>query len=379
MRASGAAGHWAQLTYERSRAGSGVQALQATWQAASARRHQRAALSGADRQQLLDAELACLRLGLAWPREAQDQRAPWQLPARVLQADAVALPAHPLIDPAWAVERMGVPGSALALIDALGQPDRRAALWAGLPLAPPKDVSRLGVVVHLFYPALWPEIRAALAALPEVAALYLTVPEFAATPALRDIVDSWPGPVQVVPLPNRGRDVRPFLHLLRGGALDAHELVCKLHTKRSPHIREGAAWRQASLQGLLGSPELLAERLARMRGDAGGGLWCAESDLVAPEDRRRWTRQCHRPLQRQLALQQWTEEPGGWSFAAGTMFWLRPAALQALRGPAWTDLHNYEPEMAQLDGTWAHALERLIGLAVRRAGFQLNPLAAPRR
>lgn len=364
---SPAGGLWPQLTYERTRAASFSQALKAACRAERQRWRARAGLAAADRRVLAHAERTSLQLGLAWPREADDQCAPWHLPARLLDASAAALPSHPLIDPAWAEERLGLRGGALALIDALADVDRRAPLWAGLPLQPSADVPALGVVLHLFYPALWPEIRSALSALPEPAALYLTVPDFAATSALQDIVREWPGPVQVVPLPNRGRDVRPFMHLLHSGLLDRHAWVCKLHTKRSPHMRDGAGWRQAALQGLLAS-----ERLAGLHTDASTGLWCAAADLVMPEDRARWNRHSDGHLRRHLQREGWAEPPGSWSFAAGTMFWVRPEALRLLRGQALLSI--YEPEMAQLDGTWAHAVERLIGLAVQRAGYSVGVL-----
>lgn len=367
------AGHRAQLAYERGRAANALQALAAAWRAGRQRRAARAVLPAAARRALALAEQHSLALGLAWPRESQEQCAPWHLSSRVLSEPPASLPPHPLIEPAWAAGRLDVRGGALDLLDAVASPERRATLWSGLPLEPLADPPRLGVVLHLFYPALWPEIRQALAALPEPAALYVTVPEFAATPALRQIAADWCGPLQFLPVPNRGRDVRPFLQLLCSGTLDAHELVCKLHTKRSPHMRDGEAWRQASLQALLG-PDALAGRLEAMRGDSSAGLWCAAADRVGPQDRRRWNTHSHTALRRQLALLGWAAEPGKWEFAAGTMFWMRPEALRGLRIPGLNELSAYEPEMAQTDGTWAHALERLIGLAVTRAGAEIRVL-----
>ena len=128
--------------------------------------------------------------------------------------------------------------------------------------------------------------------------------------------------------------------------------------------------RQASLQGLLAGNG----PLARLQHDASAGLLCAAADLVKPEDRARWNRHSDAHLRRYLRQAGWTQQPGDWPFAAGTMFWVRPLALRLLRLPAVSRLDAYEAEMAQLDGTFAHALERLIGLAVQRAGYGVGVL-----
>ena len=54
-------------------------------------------------------------------------------------------------------------------------------------------------------------------------------------------------------------------------------------------------------------------------------------------------------------------------FAAGSMFWFRRSSLMALTAPDLAAL--FEPEEGQLDGTTAHAMERLFPVEARRQGY----------
>jgi lipopolysaccharide biosynthesis protein len=57
-------------------------------------------------------------------------------------------------------------------------------------------------------------------------------------------------------------------------------------------------------------------------------------------------------------------------FPAGSIYWIKPALLNRL---ARLELKaaDFEPEQALLDGTTAHAVERLLGVMAQDLGFDI--------
>ena len=64
-------------------------------------------------------------------------------------------------------------------------------------------------------------------------------------------------------------------------------------------------------------------------------------------------------------------------FFAGTMFWFKPAALQNL--PDIVRVESWERERGQLDGTLAHAIERILVDVVRANRYTIGSSDEPYR
>ena len=156
-------------------------------------------------------------------------------------------------------------------------------------------------------------------------------------------------------VPNRGRDLAPFLlQLLPAAAAVGHHGFIKLHTKSSPHLGDGKDWGGHLVNSLL-DPAVVAQ----LRRQPPPGLLAPAGTLVPI------TLQLHNNAEHLKRLQRTHAVDGatllGAQFIAGSMFAGRLSALQPLLKMELS-LSDFEPEAGQTDGTLAHALERWIGV-----------------
>lgn len=328
--------------------------------------------------QLTRLEIECARAGLGYPHREHAYHPPWRLTTAFATLSASELPPHPLIDAAYLSRCVSTQGmahpDALSALSQLLSPQSLCSCWTDVPLigetpVPITDNARVAVCLHLFYPELWPTLRTALENIPEPWDLYVSVPNFACTPSLAQIAKAHPN-LRFLPCANRGRDVLPFLLWLEMGVFDRYDEVIKLHTKRSPHVSDGTRWLEQVLQSLLGEPKAVGELLEKMRKTPEIGLIGPRTLLIDSGHRthKGGNRHVLEALAKRASLPQ---AALGSPFFAGTMFWFRPAALIGLRAMMLQE-EDFPIEMAQTDGTPAHALERLIWPLVEHAGFQLE-------
>lgn len=166
---------------------------------------------------------------------------------------------------------------------------------------------------------------------------------------------------------NHGRDILPFLQVADMLLGQGEDVVLKLHTKRSTHMRQGAQWRDEMLQQLLLDGHA-AHAVETFASNPSLGLMAPQGHLLPVRDFIGANAPALARLQARLGL---SVEPLDTRFSAGTMFWVRLAALRPL-----LDAHLYrsmfESEQGQIDGTAAHAIERLLGAVCMHAGFTLD-------
>lgn len=372
---------WACLGYERSRASAPGMAVIGCWEGQVRRQQRRVRMGPADYDRLALAEALSAPVGLRYPAEDDGQCAPWHLPERFARLHIGNLPAHPVIDPATLLDWSAANGhgdNATDALAALALHANEPARWERLPLLGTAGAlgsgARVAVCLHLFYPELWPVLSAQLRHIPEPWDLYVSVPNFAATTAWQAVVRDFPR-VRFMPVPNRGRDVAPWLAWLRSGALDGYDAVCKLHGKRSPHMQGGDAWRDELLRALLGCCENVQAILAHLRSEPAlvmVGPSSSHQLLVLAngwsKNRLLTGRVAHR-----LGLDAVNPQT---SFFSGTMFWFKPPAFNLLRySPLKT--HDFPMEMGQTDGTLAHALERLLAPVAIASGGSIRAWPDP--
>ena len=233
------------------------------------------------------------------------------------------------------------------------------------------EPSRVGALVHAFYPELVDELIQQLAHIPVEFDLIITngtgTPlhvDTSALPLARN--------VRVLEVANHGRDIWPMLQVVNAGMLDPYELVLKVHTKRSEWraghetlAGSGSDWRATLLTDLLGSPENVKTILSAFAEAPDLGVVTASGSIVGAEH---WGADLAktRELLRRIELD---IEPDSLRFPAGSFYWVRGFVLSGLRALMMSE-EDFEPEAGQIDGTTAHAVERSIGLLSAEAGLR---------
>jgi hypothetical protein len=222
---------------------------------------------------------------------------------------------------------------------------------------------RIAVVLHLYYEDLWAELFAALSRIPEAFDLYVTVRDNSSSALVMAIKDVFPDAV-LIPVDNRGRDILPFLCAMARIDRSKYEYVCKVHSKKAPHRADGERWRAELLHDLLGGSEIIRHMLAHFDANPRLGLVAPWDNLTAysalPGDSVSQVAE----LKRRMGA----EWPIDFPFPKGSMFWARMAAMEPLMS---ADIRSDEfaLEAGQMDGTMAHAVERVFGLSALYAGF----------
>ena len=170
--------------------------------------------------------------------------------------------------------------------------------------------------------------------------------------------------VRLKVVPNRGRDMWPFVQVLELGVVGDYDAVLKMHTKASVHRIDGDAWRDRLLDSLCPSPEGIGLILELLRRDPAIGMVAPAGAVLGREF---WG--SNGPMVDALAARTGISvDPDRVWFPGGSMFWCRPGPLIRLRDANLT-IEDFEHEAVSIDGTTAHALERFLGALVADAGL----------
>ena len=230
------------------------------------------------------------------------------------------------------------------------------------------------LVVHLFYRDLLDELCALIGNVAVPVDLFITISDDAPAEWVRELRAKLPE-AYVLAVPNRGRDILPFFQLLPVVQQLGYAVACKLHSKKSPHSAHGEHWRALLWQGLF-SPKAASVAIKAFGADPSIGLIApadALTDLSQRDvhiDNRLW-------LDRLLKHMEPRRAKGDYNllFPAGSMFWFRPNAVPTLAEIGISEA-DFEVELGQVDGTLAHALERLFSFGVASRGHKIVDIAS---
>jgi len=228
--------------------------------------------------------------------------------------------------------------------------------------------ARVALHLHVYYPDMLADILERLAGNLIRPDLFVSVPDNAAKSLVEPMLATYGGVLaQVRVVPNRGRDIGPFLTAF-GPELSGYDVVGHLHTKKSLDLNDSAfalRWSTFLLENLLGPTSRMADVIVgRMLADPGLGL-------VFPDDPHvvGWLGNLEyaKAIGNRMGLADFPKE---FDFPVGTMFWVKPLAIKPLIELA-LDWDDYPDEPLGYDGTILHAIERLIPLVVADSGFKV--------
>jgi len=215
--------------------------------------------------------------------------------------------------------------------------------------------SDIVICAHLYYADLIDEFATLFAEWRQRADVILTVPDSWSVENFNDAITKI-APTRIIPTANRGRDVWPFLQTLRLGRQMGYTVGCKVHSKKSPQLSDGNDWRKRLIHGLLSSEswEVISSKFIPEKRYV---MATPKREILVvdnPLSVRDNLALAHRIMSR-LNVENFVLD----EFVAGTMFWFKFDLMNEFAKTEWTE-EDFGPELAQIDGTLAHAFERVF-------------------
>jgi len=221
------------------------------------------------------------------------------------------------------------------------------------------------LILHLYYFDLLDELASLLADHKELD-IFITIPRHMSREQI-EIILSLDYNIFLIPTQNRGRDILPFITSLTVVRDYGYKYFVKIHSKKSPHRADGDKLRQRAYEELL-NPRTMRQVIRSLRKDATLGLVGPANSLLSLSNIKYLINNEYH-LRNCLNRLNITDTPLDFEFIAGSMFWARVDALAILDDLALCE-DDFEDELGQLDGTLAHALERLFSFLCQSSGYR---------
>jgi len=213
---------------------------------------------------------------------------------------------------------------------------------------------------HLYYTEMLAEFAVYLNNIPIPFDLFVSVPETADTEAINSELKRLlknVSQVVVETVPNRGRDIAPFI-VQFGERLLSYEVIAHIHTKQSPHDGRLSHWCQEILKLIMGSTGDVAHIIELLQGSA---------KIVFPENLVSYFRDESGWADNYPMAAEWLNNNTDFNiddftpieFPEGSMYWARSHCMAPFLNLKLS-YEDFPVEPIAADGTLAHVLERLV-------------------
>lgn len=223
-----------------------------------------------------------------------------------------------------------------------------------------KNGSHAAVVIHLYYQDMWPYFSKKISHMVN-SGMDLVIILPTKDNVSKIIKKAHPNAI-IVRVPNQGRDILPFLKVGKILRNQGYEYVLKLHSKKSPQRQDGKDWADKMISDLTPQGDIY-NQIIKIMDSSKAALIGTEGNYVPLTTYYNDNQpKVHWLLTRMLNKENAdyiNSYNANYGFFAGTMFWIKLSSIDKIfKLDLWAN--NFPPESAQLDGTIAHALERLI-------------------
>lgn len=230
------------------------------------------------------------------------------------------------------------------------------------PLYGIEKTADLAVVVHVFYEKEWKYIRNKLKNLDGTPYdLFVTLPE--KNSHLIGVIKRYHEKATINVVPNRGRDILPFLFLLERLYKLKYKYLLKLHTKRSLHRADGEKWFTELVNNLLPSREVVRDVLGKL--EKGAAMIGPANHYISLDkyigDSNAYLQKYLNKFYDEKKASKVMDTKSKYGFFAGSMWWCRVDSLDKIIAEHLIP-EDFESESGQIEGTLAHAIERLSTL-----------------
>ena len=225
--------------------------------------------------------------------------------------------------------------------------------------------SNTAIVIHLYYPELIDDLLNYIDASNQVD-YFINLPRHIDTAVIKKLCSSARN-TYITLSPNKGRDILPFITILDKISTLGYDYLLKIHSKKTMYRKDGAEIRENLFHELMGKLSV-QEILKHFEINNKLGL-IAPTGSIMSLSKSVYLINNKTHINDLLARSGNAMESLEFDFIAGSMFWARVKAIKPILD---LQLNNddFETELGQLDGTMAHAVERIFSFLANQNGYQ---------